>query len=227
MEVHRPSTELSYPPGRPTRVSSNSTLVVALATLGITVMAGCGGDQSATSGLHLVTTAPPKTVPCDQIDITQPNWQQPADASNRVATVAAARRSSHLPIVTPGGLGSPAAIFAQARPRLALFVFHGAPSGDVVVTESRPELSAADWREELKAMPAQNGKPYVTGTASVVRVGTGAQALQTVSPCVTGSTTDWRTAGGSMEIVIHGRTLSTATGARVARLTEQATEPQP
>jgi hypothetical protein len=197
-----------------------------VATLGITVMAGCGADQSATNGIHLVTSAPPKTVPCDQIDITQPNWRQPADASTRVATVAAARRSSHLPIVSPGGLGRPAAIFAEGRPRLALFVFHGAPDGDVVVTESRPELSAPDWRQELKAMPAENGKPYVTGTASVVRVGPGARALQTVSPCITGSTTDWHTADGSLEIVIHGRTLSTRAGARAARLTERASGSQ-
>jgi hypothetical protein len=193
----------------------------------VAVTAGCGGDQSATSGLHLVTTAPPKTVPCDQIDISGPNWQQPADASTQVATVAAARRSSHLPIVSPGGLGRPAAIFAQARPRLALFVFHGAPGGDVVVTESRPELSAPEWQQELKAMPAENGKPYITGTASVVRVGPGAQALQTVSPCITGSTTDWHTADGSMEIVIRGQTLSAAAAARAARLTEQARRAQP
>jgi hypothetical protein len=110
---------------------------------------------------------------------------------------------------------------------LALFVFHGAPDGDVVVTESRPELPAPDWRQELKAMPAENGKPYVTGTASVVRVGPGARALQTVSPCITGSTTDWHTADGSLEIVIHGRTLSTRAGARAAWLTERASGSQP
>jgi hypothetical protein len=204
-----------------------STLVVALAALGIPVTAGCGGGQSATSGLHLVTKpTPPKTVPCDQIDIIQPNWKQPADASTQVESVAAARRASHLPVVVPGGLGTPAAIFAQAQPGVALFVFHGAPSGDVVVIESRPEVSATDWRKELRAMPAQNGKPYVTGTASVVRVGPGAKALQTVSPCVSGSTTDWHTGDGSMEIVIHGRTLPATAGARAAQLTEQATEPQ-
>ena len=179
-----------------------------------------------TNELHLVTTTPPKKGPCDQIDIVQPNWRQPADASTQVASVAAARRASHLPVVAPGCLGTPAAIFAQAQPGVALFVFHGAPSGDVVVIESRPEVSATDWRKELRAMPAQNGKPYVTGTASVVRVGPGAKALQTVSPCVSGSTTDWHTGDGSMEIVIHGRTLPAAAGARAAELTEQATEPQ-
>jgi hypothetical protein len=165
-------------------------------------------------------------VPCDQIEIVQPNWQQPADASTQVTSVAAARGASHLPVVAPGGLGTPAAIFAQAQPRMALFVFHGAPSGDVVVIESSPGVSAADWQQELTAMPAQNGKPYVTGTASVVRVGPAAKALQTVNPCVTGSTTDWHTGDGRLEIVIHGRTLSAAAGARAARLTEQATEPQ-
>ena len=179
-----------------------------------------------TNELHLVTTKPPKKVPCNQLDIVQPNWRQPADASTQVASVTAARRASHLPVVAPGGLGTPAAIFAQAQPRLALFVFHGAHSGDVVVIESRPEVSAAAWRQELKAMPAQNGKPYVTGTASVTLVGPGTTALQTVNPCITGSTTDWHTGNGSMEIVIHGRTLSAAAGARAARLTEQATEPQ-
>ena len=195
--------------------------------MGIPLMAGCGGGQSATSGLHLATKpTPPKTVPCDQIDIVQPNWKQPADASTQVKSVADARRVSHLPIVTPLGLGSPAAIFAQAQPGVAQFVFHGTPSGDVVVIESRPELSAADWQQELKAMPEQNGKPYVTGTASVARVGPHARALQTVNPCITGSTTDWHTGDGSMEIVIHGRTLPAAAGARAARLTEHATEPQ-
>ena len=43
---------------------------------------------------------------------------------------------------------------------------------------------------------------------------------------MSGSTTDWHTGDGSMEIVIHGRTLPAAAGARAAELTEQATEPQ-
>ncbi|HEV8156904.1 MAG TPA: hypothetical protein VGP67_15365 [Gaiellales bacterium] len=201
-----------------------SALVVAVATLGIFGMAGCGGHESTTSGLHLITTTPPKQVPCDQIDIIQPNWRQPADASTQVKSVGAARRASHLPIVAPGGLGTPAAIFAE--PRVARFVFHGEPSGDVVVTEARPDLPAAGWQQELRVVPAQNGKPLVTGTASVVRVGPGARALQTISPCVSGSTTDWHTRDGKMEIVIDGRTLNAVAGARAARLTEQATEPQ-
>jgi hypothetical protein len=200
------------------------SVLVAVVMFGILGMAGCGGGASMTNELHLVTTKPPKKVRCDQIDIIQPNWQQPADASTQVASVSAARRASHLPIVAPVGLGKPAAIFAQSR--VVRFVFHGGHSGDIVVSEARPDLPTADWQQELKTMPAQNGKPYVTGTASVVRVGAGAQALQTVSPCVTGSTTDWHTGDGRMEIVIDGRTLPEAAGARVARLTEQATEPQ-
>ena len=91
------------------------------------------------------------------------------------------------------------------------------------MTESRPDLSAADWRQELRVMPAQNGRPLVTGTASVLRVGPRAKALQTVNPCVSGATTDWHTGDGRMEIVITGRTLSAAAGARVAQLTEQST----
>jgi hypothetical protein len=215
--------ELCWQPSRPKRVRGISALMIAVATLGILGMAGCGGNASATSGLHLVTTTPPKKVPCDQIDIIQPNWQQPADASTQVTSVAAARRVSHLPIVAPGGLGTPAAIFAQ--PHVARFVFHGKPNGDVVVTEARPDLPPADWQQELRVVPAQNGKPLVTGTASVVRVGPGVRALQSVSPCISGSTTDWHTRDGRMEIAIDGRTLRAAAGARAARLTEQATEP--
>jgi hypothetical protein len=207
-------------------VKGISALIAAVAALGIVGMAGCGADESATSGLHLITTTPPKKVRCDQLDIIQPNWRQPADASTQVASVSAARQVSHLPIVAPGGLGTPSAIFAKAQPRSALFVFHGAPRGDVVVSEFRPEVSAADWQQELKAMLAQNGKPLVTGTASVVTVGPGARALQTVSPCISGSTTDWHTRDGKMEIVIDGRTLPAAAGERAARLTEQATESQ-
>jgi hypothetical protein len=205
-------------------VKRKSAVVIAVAALGIGVTAGCGGAESTTNELHLITAKPPNKVRCDQIDIIQPNWQLPADASIQVESIAAARRASHLPIVAPGGLGTPAAIFAQ--PRVARFVFHGGYSGDVVVTEARPDLSTADWQQELKTVPAQNGKPYVTGTASVVLVGPGAQALQTVSPCITGSTTDWHTSDGRMEIVIDGRTLRAAAGARAARLTEQATEPR-
>jgi hypothetical protein len=43
---------------------------------------------------------------------------------------------------------------------------------------------------------------------------------------VSGATIDWHTRDGKMEIVIDGRTLSALAGARAARLTEQATEPQ-
>jgi hypothetical protein len=192
-----------------------------LVTVGISMVTGCGQADSATSGLRLVTSAPPQKVRCDQLDILRPNWQQPADPQTQVGSVGAARRVSGLPIVAPTGLGAAAAIFAQ--PGVAWFAFHGAPGGDVVVTESHPDLSAADWRQELRVMPAQNGKPLVTGTASVLRVGPRAKALQTVNPCVSGSTTDWHTGDGRMEIAITGRTLSAAAGARVAQLTEQST----
>ena len=106
-----------------------------------------------------------------------------------------------------------------------IFVYRGRRTGDVLVTEARPQLSAADWRKELTAVPALNGHPDVTGTATAIRVGAHARALQTVSPCVSGSATDWHTGDGRLEIVIEGRTLGAPAGARAARLTERAITP--
>jgi hypothetical protein len=197
---------------------------VAIGVVLAVVLAGCGSGVAAKQQTGITLMSPGVSsggsgkVPCDQIDLVRPNWQQPEPAATRVASVVAARRVSRLPVVAPVGLGDPAVIYARAG--LATFLFHGSSTGDVVVSESRPQFSAEDWRQELRAVPAQNGKPGVTGTAKVLDVGPNAKALQTVNPCISGSTTDWHTGDGRMEIVIIGRTLSATSAERSARLTE-------
>jgi hypothetical protein len=45
--------------------------------------------------------------------------------------------------------------------------------------------------------------------------------LQTKSPCLTGSTAEWRTVRGRLQIIIDAHTLGEAATARIARQTEQ------
>jgi hypothetical protein len=184
------------------------------------LLAGCGHGRATP-----VLTSPhgAHRLRCDQLDIVQPNWRDPAPADTRVASVDAARRASGLPIVVPAGLGRPRAIYA--RKGFAVFVYRGRLTGDVLVTETRPALSAADWRKELTAVPAMNGRPDVTGRATAIRIGANVRGLQTASRCVSGSTTDWHTADGSVEIAIEGHTLPERAGSRAARLTERAATP--
>ncbi len=193
---------------------------VAALAVACAAVAGCGAAD--------VTESAPAPSPgavkalkarCDGLDLVTPNWQKPDAGDRRVGSVATARRITHLPLVLPRGLQRPAAIYV---PIAANFVYHGSKTGDVIIVEGKPQLSPAEWQKELKAMPAQNGKPDVTGTARVVDLGDGAKALQTKSPCITGSSTDWYTRDHRMEVVIEAHTASEAVGARIARLTEQA-----
>jgi hypothetical protein len=128
--------------------------------------------------------------------LVQPNWGRPAPEDTLAAAVAAARHASGLLPVVPAGLGRPAAIYATRGSQ-----------------------------KELDAVPAMNGRPDVTGTAKSIRVGARARALQTVSPCVSGSTTDWHTSDGQLQVEIDGHTPSERAGARAARLTERSVTP--
>jgi hypothetical protein len=58
-----------------------------------------------------------------------PNWQDPEAAKWQVASLAAARRVTHLPLLVPRGVGSQATIYAL--PTYALLVYHDDPSGDI------------------------------------------------------------------------------------------------
>jgi hypothetical protein len=205
-----------------TRIRRLRRAIAGVATLtGVCVVAaGCGSYDVTESAPPSQGAGTSLKARCDSIDLVTPNWQNPANGALRVDSVAAARRITRLPLVLPRGLQQPAAIYAM--PVAANFVYHGSASGDVIVVEGKPEVSPADWQQELKVMPAQNGKPHVTGTAKVVDLGDGAKALQTKNPCITGSTTDWYTRDHRMEIIIEAHTLHEDAGARIAHLTEQA-----
>lgn len=127
------------------------------------------------------------------------------------------------PPLVPAGLGHPWAIYAHKG--LVMFAYRGRRTGDVLVTETRPDLSAADWRKELTAVPALNGHLDVTGTVAAIHIGVNARALQTVSPCVSGSATDRHRGDSGLEVVMDGDTLSAGAGARAARLTKRAVTP--
>ncbi len=125
-------------------------------------------------------------------------------ATNRIRAIAS-RRAARAAVV-PAGLGRPRALYAQRGS--VVFVYRGRRTGDVLATETRPELSAADWRKELTAVPALNRHPDVTGTATAIHIGVNARTLQMVSPCVSGSAMDWHTGDGGLAVVIDRDTLS-------------------
>jgi hypothetical protein len=182
-------------------------LAVGCAVIGMLV-GGCGAAA---------VSHPPgeKTVNCDSVDYSTPDWQNPGGGT-RVATIGEARRVSGMEVIPPVGLGKPAAIFAQ-KGVATWFVFHGPQTGDLILVEAKPQLAAGQWNDYLAASVSANGKPGTIGTASIAVLAPSVKALQTVSPCLTGSTTDWRTADGRLEITIEARTMQAANALRIAR----------
>lgn len=184
-------------------------------TFGLAVRCVVVGLVAAGCGAAAVSHTPgQKTVDCNSVDYSTPDWVNPG--GTRVSSIGGARRLSGLEVIPPVGLGEPAAIFAQRR-TATWFVLHGPKTGDVILVEAKPQLSAREWKQFLAGAVSANGKPDTIGTASTAVLAPGVKALQTVSPCLSGSTTDWRTADGRLEVTIEAHTMQAADALTVAR----------
>ena len=191
------------------KLASLVVLGCVLAATCVIVVAGCGARAVEQSSDH-------SEVDCNGFDYSTPDWQQPAGDGTQVGSISQARHVSGLEVIPPMGLGAPAAIFAK-RGLATWFVFQGGKTGDVILVESKPQLSVREWSQYLRGAVGANGQPHTVGTASISTLVAGVKALQTVSPCLTGSTTNWRTADGRLEVLIDAHTMDAADALAIAR----------
>ena len=149
----------------------------------------------------------------------------------KLASLDAARSEFGFPILDPQGLGSPVGIFATppsvARvDRVIAFVYDTAAHGRVVVQEHLPDVPADEYDAFInESLVTNNGRPGVSGTASLVTVRSGKRALITTAS--DGSTSDISWLEGTFEIVVRGPALTADACIAIADGLGEAPSPTP
>ncbi|HCP62433.1 MAG TPA: hypothetical protein DIU14_08200 [Actinobacteria bacterium] len=148
----------------------------------------------------------------------------------KLASLDAARSEFGFPILDPQGLGSPVGIFATppsvARvDRVIAFVYDTAAHGRVVVQEHLPDVPADEYDAFNESLVTNNGRPGVSGTASLVTVRSGKRALITTAS--DGSTSDISWLEGTFEIVVRGPALTADACIAIAEGLGEAPSPTP
>jgi hypothetical protein len=115
-----------------------------------------------------------------------------------------------VPLLVPSNLGTPVGIFTETLTSLhgVTFIYDTPQYGRVVVQESQPDTSLADWKAANKFAVSMNGQPNVYGTAEIASVRSGLEAQITTDASGKPSIIDWRDDGGALLVIIKGPTLS-------------------
>ena len=164
-----------------------------LAVLGIVVFTApaCGAHTGA----------------CQVFEGTQPQFDHPAPSgSTRVPNVSSAARVARFLPITPRHLGTPREIYASKGE--ISFIFHSPDIGVVIVIETPRHESLARWRDYLNANVGANAQPGHCGTATVVRLRSGARALTTSNPAVRWGYADWLAPGSDVELILEGEHMT-------------------
>jgi hypothetical protein len=141
-----------------------------------------------------------------------PDWQNPIEGK-RVASVKAAENAVAFQVYEPKNLGTPSQIFVS-DPEVPLsdrqvdFLYETAQYGLVSVGEGPADPPASEWEKFIKSVVARNDDPTTHGSAEIVPLDYGSDALITTTEDKSRSDICWLDSAGTIEFCILGPTLS-------------------
>lgn len=200
------------------RQMRNLHAVPLLVLIGSLLLAGCGqaaaSDDAAGSGGTGTSqaTSPSSTDASPESNPPPLDWQNPLGGT-KAGSVSDAQSDVPFTVFRPEGLGAENAIRVSVAPDdpkvgAVVFTYSGPPYGLMYVEEATPQLTAAQWDESNRALVASIGDPGVHGSAKIVTIRNGIQALITTSADGTQSDIRWLEKG--YEMTVRGQTLSAA-----------------
>jgi hypothetical protein len=142
------------------------------------------------------SSAPYEEVPTD--------WDNPIGGKEVRSFHAAAERAP-FELYRPTGLGRPRKVFISIparHPSAVAFLYKSVRFGLVVVIENVPDVPIDEYEESNRRLLAYNDRPDTHGTAEIVSIRDGREALVTTSEDRSSSTIFWLQ--GRTEIVIKG-----------------------
>lgn len=143
------------------------------------------------------------------IDSPPTDWENPIDGVV-VSSVAEAVKLVPFTVYPPRKLGNPTKILVSApgvqpEMRVVAFLFDTPDYGRVVVTEHIPDVPPEQYDEANQSLVALNGEPNVHGSAEIVSIRGGKNALVTTSEDGSESTIFWLE--GGVEFVVKGPSI--------------------
>ncbi|CAN5309551.1 hypothetical protein BH20ACT24_BH20ACT24_08510 [soil metagenome] len=193
----------------------NRWLAVGLLTLSILAIGACGTeaqDDPFRSGENINSG-----VSEDDID-----WHNPIGGVE-VGTLHQAQADLPFDIYEPKGLGAPTEILISPvdeitpESRVLALVYETKEYGLVVVEEHVPDVPVEQYQEGLQRLVEQSKLPNAQGSASLVKIRVGIEALMTVSEDES-SAQIWWLQDGTFEMIIRGPNLDAPSCIAVANL---------
>jgi hypothetical protein len=150
--------------------------------------------------------------------VPQIDWDNPI-SGNEVPSLDVAERAVPFEVRAPKGLGQPTKHLMSpssfhAGLRVVASLFDSPEYGRVIVIQHLPDLPVEEYHAANRSLVEMNGQPNVSGSAEILSIRGGLEALVTTSEDKTKSTVFWLENG--VEYVVEGPHLDRSEVLRIA-----------